>query len=290
MKWCACAVVFLAAISSGLAEAQIDFATVIVVGVSENRVVVAANAGSGSQNGHDRCKVTLLDGKVLYGAAGVVADTAPAIPGQWTIDATSAANASLADAPKRMQACAAAGSCSFDPKSLPENSAQGWADSVMSRLAAASNIGPDDWKLGAGVTGIFAGVGPAGEMEAVVDQILCEKPGAQAAEASAKPQSNCQPHLDFSRKVVPPKGHTVWIPLGISDIANEYLRQASDRAKEEVKEWPKLQEWQIAYRLVDLTLAYSQKKVSVSGPIEVVELRSNGTVTWIQNPLHCPEK
>ena len=105
-----------------------------------------------------------------------------------------------------------------------------------------------------------------------------------------KPRSNCQPHLDFSKKIIPPKGQTVWIPLGISDTANEYLRQTSDRAKAEVQEWPKLQEWQVAYRLVDLTLAYSQKKDYVGGPIEVVELRRNGTVIWIQNPQNCPEK
>ena len=290
MKWCACAVIFLAAISSGLAEAQIDFDTVIVVGVSQDRVVVAANAGSAFQGSHGGCKVAMLGGKVLYGAAGVVADTSPAVPNVWTIDAMSTANASFEGAPKRMQACAAASPCPSDPKSLSENVAQGWVDSMLGSLATASNIGTDDWKLGAGVTGIFAGVGPTGEMEAVVDQIVCEKPGAQTAEASDKPPSHCQPHLDFSKKVVPPKGRTVWIPLGMPDIANEYLRQSSDRAKEEVKEWPNLQEWQIAYRLVDLTLAYSQKKESGGGPIEVVELRRNGTVAWIQNPQHCPER
>lgn len=290
MKWCACAVIFFAAISSGRAEAQIDFGTVIVVGISQDRVVVATNTGPVSQDGHGRCKLSVLDGKVLYGATGVVADTATAMPNVWTIDAASVAKTAFEDAPKTMQACAAAGSsCPSDPKSLPENVAQGWSDSLLSSLATASNIGTDDWKLGAGVTGIFAGIGPSGEMEAVVDQIVCEKPGAQTAEAADKPRSNCQPHLDFSNKIVAPKGRTVWIPLGISDIANEYLRQSSDRAKQDVKEWPNLQEWQIAYRLVDLTLAYSPKKLNVGGPIEALELRRNGNVTWIQNPEHCPQ-
>jgi hypothetical protein len=288
MKWYACAVIFLAAISSGLAEAQIDFGTVIVVGVSQDRVVVATNTGPVSQDGHGSCKVTVLGGKVFYAATGVVADTASAIPNAWTIDATSAAKASFEAAPQTMQACAAASSCASDPKSLPENVAQGWVDSTLSNLATASSIGPDDWKLGAGVTGIFAGVGPTGEMEAVVDQIVCEKPGAQTSVASDKPRGNCQPRLDFSKKVVAPKGRTVWIPLGLSDIANEYLRQTSDRAKEDVKEWPNLQEWQIAYRLVDLTLAYTPKKYNVDGPIEALELRHNGNVTWTQNPQHCP--
>ena len=289
MKWCACAVILLAALSSGRAEAQIDFGTAIVVGVSQDRVVVAANTGPVAQDGRGSCKVTILGGKVLYGAAGVVADTASAIPNTWAIDASSAAKASFEAAPQRMQACATASSCTSDPKSLPENVAQGWADSMLGSLATASNIGTDDWKLGAGVTAIFAGVGPTGEMEAVVDQIVCEKPGAQAAEASDKPPSYCQPHLDFSKKIIPPKGHTVWIPLGITDIANEYLRQTSDRAKQDVKEWPNLQEWQIAYRLVDLTLAYVPKKYNVGGPIEALELRRNGSVRWIQNPQHCPE-
>ena len=290
MKCCAWAVIFLAAISSGRAEAQIDFGTVIVVGVSQNRIVVAANAGSASPDTHNSCKVAMLGGKVLYGAAGVLADAAPAVANMWTIDAHGAANAAYEGTPKRMQACAATSSCPSDPKSLPENVAQGWADSMLSGLASAPSIGADDWKLGAGVTGIFAGVGPTGEMEAVVDQIVCQKPAVQTTEGSDKPRSNCQPHLDFSNKVVPPAGRTVWIPLGTSDVANEYLRQASDRAKEEVKEWLNLQEWQIAYRLVDLTLAYSQRKGSMGGPIEVVELRRNGTVAWIQNPQRCPEK
>jgi hypothetical protein len=278
---------FFAAIISGSAEAQIDFGTVIVVGVSQNKVVVAADSHSTSQGG--RCKVAVLGGKVLYGAAGVAAETAPALPNAWTVDAMSVAKTSFDGAPKRMQACVTSSSCPSDSKSLPENVAQGWLDSMLGNLTTASYVGIDDWKLGAGVTGLFAGIGPSGDMEAVVDQIVCEKPDAKSTKADEKSRSNCQPHVDFSKKIVPPKGQTVWIPLGISDTANEYLRQASDRAKEEVKEWPDLQEWQKAYRLVDLTLAYSQKKDSLAGPIEVIELRRNGAVVWIQNPQSCPE-
>ena len=290
MKRCVCAVIFCIAIIGGRAEAQIDFGTVIVVGVSQNKVVIATDSHSATQDNHGRCKVAVLGGKVLYGAAGVVADTVAGLPNAWIFDALGVAKTSFEGAPKRMQACAASSSCPSDPKSLPENVAQGWLDSMLSSLSTASYVGADDWKLGAGVTGIVAGVGSSGDMEAVVDQVVCQKPDPQTAGADAKPRGNCQPHLDFSKKIIPPKGQTVWIPLGISDTANEYLRQTSDRAKAEVQEWPKLQEWQVAYRLVDLTLAYSQKKDYVGGPIEVVELRRNGTVIWIQNPQSCPEK
>jgi hypothetical protein len=290
MKRCTCAVLFCFAIFGRRAEAQIDFGTVIVVGVSQDKVVIAADTRSASQDSHGRCKVAVLGGKLLYGAAGVVADTASALPNAWVFDAMGVAKTSFDGAPKRMQACAASSSCPSDPKSVPENVAQGWLESIMGNLSTASYVAMDDWKLGAGVTGIVAGIGPSGDMEAVVDQVVCQKPDGQNAEAADKPRSNCQPHLDFSKKILPPKGRTVWIPLGISDTANEYLRQTSDRAKAEVQEWPKLQEWQIAYRLVDLTLAYSQKKDYVGGPIEVVELRRNGTVTWIQNPQSCPAK
>jgi hypothetical protein len=290
MKRCVCAVIFFISLIGARAEAQIDFGTVIVAGVSQNRVVLAASTRSGSQDSSGSCKVAVVGGKLLFGAAGVVADTASTLPAVWAFDATGTANTSFADAPKRMVACAASSSCPSDPKNLPENVAQGWLESLLASLSTASYVGADDWKLGAAATGIVAGIGPSGDMEAVVDQVACQKPDARTAAAGDKPHGNCQPHLDFSKKVLPPKGQTVWIPLGITDTANEYLRQASDRAKVEVQEWPNLQEWQIAYRLVDLTLAYSQKKDYVGGPIEVVELHRNGSVTWIQNPQHCPEK
>lgn len=288
MRRCACAVIlFIAIIGGRAAEAQIDFGTVIVAGVSQNKVVIAADTRSASQDSHGRCKVAALGGKILYGAAGVVADTAAGLPNAWIFDALGVAKTSFEGAPKRTQACTASSSCPSDPKSLPQNVAQGWLESILDELSKASYVGVDDWKLEAGITGIFAGIGPSGDMEAVVDQVVCQKPEAQNA-GDEKPRSACQPHLDFSKKILPPKGQTVWIPLGITDTANEYLRQTSDRAKVEVQEWPKLQEWQIAYRLVDLTLAYSQKKDYLGGPIEVVELRRNGTVTWIQNPQNCP--
>jgi len=290
MKRSVCAVIFCVALIGGHVEAQIDFGTVIVAGVSQNKVVIAADTHSASKDGHDRCKLAVLGGKLLYGAAGVVADTDSALPNAWAFDGLGAAKASFDDPPKSIQACAAAHSCPFDPKSLPQTVAQGWLESLLASLTTASYVGADDWKLGAGVTGIVAGIGPSGDMEAVVDQAVCQKPDVQNTEAGDKPHSNCQPHLDFSKKVTPPKGQTVWIPLGIIDTANEFLRQTSDRAKAEVQGWPNLQEWQIAYRLIDLTLAYSQKKDFVGGPIEVVELHRNGSVTWIQNPQHCPEK
>lgn len=288
MKRCVCAVLWLVVTLGGRAEAQIDFGSVIVIGVSQNKVVVAADTHSASQDSRGRCKIAVLGGKLLFGSAGVVADSATALPNVWVFDSTGAAKTAFAGAPRKMQACAASTSCASDPKSLPENVAEGWLDSVTDNLGTAAYVGADDWKLGAGVTSIVAGIGPSGEMEAVVDQVVCQKPDVPNAEAGQKPQSNCQPHLDFSKKVTAPKGQTVWIPLGITDTANEFLRQTSDRAKAEVQEWPNLQEWQIAYRLVDLTLAYSQKKDNVGGSIEVVELRRNGTVTWVQNPQSCP--
>ena len=107
MKRCVCAVIFFIAMIGARAEAQIDFGTVIVAGVSQNRVVLAASTRSASQNGHDSCKVAVLGGKLLFGAAGVVADTAASLPAAWAFDAMGVAKASFADAPKTMQACAA---------------------------------------------------------------------------------------------------------------------------------------------------------------------------------------
>jgi hypothetical protein len=74
--------------------------------------------------------------------------------------------------------------------------------------------------------------------------------------------------------------------LGELDIFFEFLLRTSDRAKKE-KALPTSPILQVM-RLVHLTIAYDRSG-TVGGPIDALQLRPDGRVTWSRQKKDCPE-
>lgn len=287
---------------------QVDYGTVIIVGVSKDKVIIAADSRDlhgkdalGREVYDDRqCKLAALGGKVLYGATGLVVDYAQVLPHGLHVDAKEEARKAFLIAPKRMKmfeslsAFCSPPSC--DPKTFPdqtfvESVADEWKTELTSAFIQSSLFELERWlsefspkTREIGITGIFARISPTNEIQVFVERIACKE-----WKATSKGDDHIPCDFIDGGASIPPTLELHWYPFGITDTATEYINQMTPRAVAEVKQWKTMKDWEIAIRLVDLTIAFSSESEHVHGPIDVVELDRNGKVSWKQNPQNCPE-
>lgn len=292
------------------ANAQINSGTVIIVGVSKDKVIVAAdsrvmhgrddNGNYIHQDGY--CKIATPEHKFVYGATGLVGYISDITPRRWRVDAMDDARSALRDAPMRLemrrqgQESCKAPSCTtpIPNETFIEAIAETWWTNVATKLMMFSTSEMDQWLKDQGggdrvsFTGVFAGITSPSDIQVFVRSYTCKLPKPSEVEDFTKRGiQKCSPEYQrFSINVTP---NVQWFGFGITDIVAEYLGQSSPRSKEEIKQWANMSEAQIAVRLVDLTIAFSADKEKVGPPIDVVELRSDGTITWLQNPQNCKE-
>ncbi len=82
-----------------------------------------------------------------------------------------------------------------------------------------------------------------------------------------------------------------------TSVANELLDRKSDRAREEVARWRtqlsalNKAEWEGAMTVwsVDFVLK-NVRSGEIGGPVDAVELSSDGRIRWIQRKPNCPDQ
>jgi hypothetical protein len=283
------------------AKGQIDSGTVVVVGVSKDKVVMAADSrtlggrdASGNEIYYDRqCKLAALGGKVLYATSGLIAEYSKVLPDGLQVDALDHAREAVLAGPATRQVAESCSPPSCHAGTIPgfvESIGDAWWTTIATSLMKSSNDETRHWLSGlglnanqVGITGIFAGITPTHEMEMVVRGFACRLPlpGSEKDVAAAGPRQ-CSPIAD--RHSISPTPELRWYAFGITDITSKNIDPVSLKV-----DWPNLKDWQIAVRLVDLTIAFSSEKKNVHQPIVAVELGRDGAVTWLQNEQNCPQ-
>jgi hypothetical protein len=262
------------------AVAQFKSGTIIVVGYSKHKVVIAADSRKGSADDaayrDDSCKITALNDKFLFAPSGRIVDVTGGIVG-W--DAADQAKASLATIMKRF-----GNSMEFTPPSLAGDVADLWEELIGQNIA--DHIRPEELaKLKPNelyVDGVFISVG---ETDAQVSHAVVRRDGKTSAMFSPPVET-----AGLTDKIV------FKAFGGKAPTFFEFLNATSDRAKKEslttvklAKKWPPQESAaRLEIRFVDLVIRYSPHS-DVGGPVDAAELTVGHSVHWIQRKPNCKD-
>jgi hypothetical protein len=293
--------VYILPIFAMLGWSQVNTGTVVIVGMSKEKIIIAADSRLTHSEGNyddDGCKIATFGNKLVFAETGLVTDKSEILPKKLQFDAIESArdsfnfennlfNSSPPDWPPLAQG-------------FPFNVASQWSFMFGGRFMQAAQIEMDNWLKvmpkssdTEGFIGIFAGLESDGSLGVTAMLYGCKKPKLENANNSSH-SSNCDPIWDGKKYAL--TDDLVFVPYGITDIASEFINRTSQRAEESFRQWqerrkinPDQADWQWANRLVDLTIAFSQDKDFVHGPISVVQIDRGKNPTWLQNPNNCPE-
>lgn len=269
--------------STPTAHAQIRSGTIIVVGFSKHKIVVAADSRMTEEDAthhDDICKITLLNDRFVFVASGRFIDRTRGVVG-WD----AAREARTAFLSTRRQTT---GRVNGD---FVSDVARVWG-TLMER-----NIGEyirpqelsklDPKKIY--VEGIFIGPDDNGNVQAVDERLVYRSENKAVVR---KPWS----HYPNSSDVM------IYSVIGEPGVLEELKEGKTKRAQTEAKitkelagKWNKAEaDARMAIRFVELTIKYAPP-VKVGGPkgvgghVEAVELNGDGAPRWI-NPRNCPAK
>jgi len=246
--------------------------TVIVVSQSKNRVIMAADSRVGLTNdginihGVDdgKCKLASLDGNLIFGASGLIGNSAMGWSAASIAMDTATAATPPTDRDKGRQILAA------------------WSESMIRRVVL--DFTPEQIRTtarqneGGLTTGILAGIGPEGTAWAQVSQIR------YAVSDIRQLRYEIGSPISVKRQA--------FYFFGKTEIADEFNAGISDRSKREVAQWSRMRLGNTAFdefkarRLAELTIQLYPDKTAVGGPVDEVELDSEGS-RWITLKKNC---
>jgi len=260
-----------------LAQAQTKSGTVIILGFSQQKVVVAADSRESTMSGDyrdDACKITALEQKLIFVATG------KGKAGEWS---------SATEARAAVRALVTF-SQDFKPE-LVDAIAGKWGDAAGQQII--SRLGPEKVKDNQVlISGIFVGANAMGVIH-ISQQTLRAKVS--------------RGHVSFSKLPIvhgEPTSVMHFTAIGEADIYNEYQAGISARAnkwKAGSSAYLKSSgiadvEAAFAIMLVDLTGKYGKDRVPhhpdvalVGGPTDAIALTSKGA-EWIHRKKDCPER
>jgi hypothetical protein len=261
------------------APSQIDSGTVVVVGYSQRKIIVAADSRiSHSEGGYDdtACKIIALNqqlifvpfGKVWHGSFGIT---------DW--DAVREAKAALLTATKDKTV----------PADFMHMVAAEWSKKMTHELA--QRMTEDVWQsLGNRrpiVSGYFFGLDEHGNIETVGGKVFWSQLDANTRQINWK--------LDEPKSI---GESTKFQAFGEGDVFNELMAGHTERAKQETNRLEtevagmSLSDSDIhmAIRYVELSIKYAPHPDIVGGSVDVVELDRGGTLYWIHRKLRCRDE
>jgi hypothetical protein len=268
-----------------LADAQIESGTVVVVGYSKKKVIVAADSRETNDDGEYRdtaCKIAALNDKLIFTATGQAKLISRGVS-LW--DATREARTALTDTQKLN---------SDKVGDFLDRVAARWGVLLGTNIAtnmqrdAASKLS-DEQLL---VDGMFIGLDENRELH-ISHEII----RAKIIEDVTKIQAD-------GVKVVTIPDKMIFRALGEGDISDEFELGKSTRSirwkKRDVPQFAKAQraskEVAEAILRVEFTGAYGKETVPgkpevhyVGGKTDAAELTRGGAVHWIQRKPGCPE-
>jgi len=260
---------------------------VIIVGVAKDKIVVAADSRESTDAGvygDKGCKITALNDKLIFGAAGLTKFLP--IGGIVGWDVVRDARAALADIKirdrdnpgdfmGRVASNFGARARTNISKSFPRNLIPGLVDNKV--LVGGYFIGSDE-------------VGNLTIFEVFVREKI--KDGSRG--------------FGFTTtKIVASKEAIYFTNIGESDVFDEFVAGKSQRSlvwRQQIRTYARQHgiadiDMAEAMMLVDLTGSYGQEKVSdrstvqlVGGPTDAIELRRGKGVQWVQRKPNCPQQ
>lgn len=247
---------------------QTESGTVVVFGYSKEKVIVAADSRvTFGLEGHDdtQCKVAALGNKVIFATGGVAG-----LPDGWT---------PAAEARRAFEAVAPG---AWDTGPI----ANRWAAGAVKRLKAEAAIRPEQLikhtENNILLIGVFAAAQQDDKISVNVRMLTYSQEGGSI-------------YIGFDSVVFGPNVEMDIQGFGRTEIVDEFVHPVTPRAKREAEQWaresmrfsPDRRDQLRIIRLVDLTLAYHPRSETMHGPIDAVELRRGGQITWIQRKANC---
>jgi hypothetical protein len=274
MKIAELAVLFLviARIVGADSRAQSVTGTVVVIGWSRTKVVVAVDSRGYDDNEKyrdDICKIVRLDDHSVFTAAGNIIH---AYRGRALWDAQKEALYAFKEAPN-----------THSPRLL-KTAATSWGDDMVVRVNQALKEDPAGSKhmleKNIFLTGVFAGFENGSTAMHQVEIVF------DSASQRAKQNFYTEHHtttVEFGA-------------LGRNEIVNEVVADKTHFAKAEQRKWTTAERriplrdrdvrW--AIRLVQLTMEYHPQKADVGGPVDALEITRRG-IRWIDRKPECKQ-
>ena len=266
------AVLFLALASSLSAESGTQSAagTVVVVGLSQTKIVLAVDSRGFDDFGKyrdDICKIVMLDNYSVFTAAGTIIH---ARDGHALWDAQEQARHAFQDAQR-------AGS-----SRLLRAAARSWGDRMVASInqaLAADPVGSRKMvENNIFLTGVFLGV--QNGAAAMYQVEIAYDPGTQQAIQKFYAERP-RPTMHFAA-------------LGRNQIVTEVVAGQTHFARVEQRKWAAAgrsialrdRDVRWAIRLVQLTMEYHPKKIDVGGPTDALEITHRG-VHWVARKPGC---
>jgi hypothetical protein len=290
------ALVLLLSCLTARAFPQVRSGSIVVLGRSRQRVVIAAdsrlNLGEGKYE-DSSCKVTALSDDLIFAATGIVGDSSYLLPESLRFDATEEARRVFLQYSQKPE--------NFLSLGVVGTLASNWGTAMAKSIRAAADSSPaslQEWLKRVDlshespfIAGVFAGLESDGELSVYSVSVDYAQPrdGKMLAEPFFLTS------MPFSDEF--PDDFPVLTPFGLTEIVHEISEGKSDRAKEEINIRHSLMKTLSAeafaerqvVRMVDLTIAFHPKQEFVGGKIDAIELERAGKVHWIQRKPNCPE-
>lgn len=269
--------------------------TIVVIGYSKNKIVVAADSrvnDEGKGYIDTSCKIMALSNNFLFSASGRISDVTGGRRG-WDGDIQAKEAFSFAS----QQPIISAPSSTF-----AEDVTDIWAQSVSDRISNHIRITElmDQKPLQFYLEGSFVGLGPRGDIQAGHATIRRANGEAMPFWMGIQKDAN-PPNFIFIEDPAPILTSQIdYRVLGgpfNEMLVDEIILGVSPRAKKEQaitrqlsKGWPRKDfDALMAMRLVQLVVKYDNHPEWVGGPIDVVELDKGGTIRWIQRKDNCKD-
>jgi hypothetical protein len=254
------------------AIAQMQTGTVVVVYLTQEKVIMAADSRTVFDDNRppndSKCKIVALDGKVIFGSSGLMDFTtiSPRLSLQWSnTEEARKAYASTVGSPTGKRIAAVANQ---------------WGQAIALNFQSLYFFYPQE----------------------ITKRLRDNDILTQAYFAGIE---NGEPVLywttvSFGGILITPQVRKITCPLqhfcaiGRTAISTEFTGLTSQRAKGEAVSWKPSPKADLAdydllrtIRLVDLTIAYRWER-DVGGPIDAVQLNRDGSLRWFQRKDNCP--
>jgi hypothetical protein len=253
---------------------QITSGTIIVLGYSKHKVVIAADSRmvDGAKHHDDVCKIAALNNKFIFLPTGRIIDITKGVEG-W--EATREARTVLSATLQRNNG--------HNPPNLVLLVGSQWADIMQQNIS--SHIRPSELASlipnQTYVDGTFIGLTEEGDIQIAYERLryrsqvkaILREPGGMG---------------------LVPDGMVYTALGGHTPLFNEFWQRTTKRAQiegrrtdREAKKWNKRDaDALLAVRLAGLVIKYSTDK-DVAGPVDAAELQTNGTMRWIYRKKTC---
>lgn len=260
----------LAHISPAEFDNQSSTGTVVVIGWTQTKIVIAVDSRGFDDKGKyrdDICKIVRLDDHSVFTAAGTIIH---AHAGQPLWNAQMEASNAFREAQKARS-----------PRIL-KAAARNWGGHMVADINQALAADPSGSKLmlenNIFVTGVF--IGFENGLTAMYQVEIAFDPRTRQATQNF--------YIERHRSTIQ------FAALGRNEIVTEVVADKTHFARVEQRKWAAFERnvpfrdrdarW--AIRLVQLTMDYHPKKIEVGGPIDALEITRKG-IRWLQRKPEC---